>query len=137
MTIINPAPIVSPGHGSPYRSYREGIDLSGTSPETNTIPASGSLSPTGRTGKLCVKVYLGAGTSPTLVDLRVTATDGTTTSTVFEFAPAVAPALSSNGRVELLIPFKCDMNFTSVSIITDLGGTSPTAELDADLTWEP
>lgn len=129
---------VFPGMGQPQVNDANQLAtnqaLSGTGQQTNTLPpSSGSFSPTMSKGKFRIKVYAGTGTTPTLTDIVVTVTDGTNTIEIFAFHPNSAIALSStswydSGPQE----WEVDINATSASVKTTLGGTSPGASLD----WE-
>jgi len=137
VTIVNSAAITSPGFGSPYVVSRLGVALSGTGEGTTTIPSSGSLSPTCRTAILNIKIFTGTGTSPTVSRVHVNATDGTTTEEVYEYKPGTAFALTSAQVVHLQVRILLDINATSVSVLTTLGGTGPGATLDVELAYEP
>lgn len=108
--------------------------LAGTPQQTTTIS---SISPAISRGKWRAKVSAGLGTSPTLVDLTITMTDGTTTVTVFKYHPSTADTLSSTAQTDLTQEFLVDIAANSVSCLTTLGGTSPLATLDFEVAGEP
>ena len=93
MTIKNSAALITPGMGSSLPPVlNQSLALSGTARQTNTlVPTLPS-----RSGIVNVKISLGTGTSPTVVALDITATDGTATEQVDSYNPAVAYALGAN-----------------------------------------
>jgi hypothetical protein len=144
-----------------YHNY--GVALSGTAQQS-----AGVLPPTGvnsglfavpfSTFKLRIKVYNGAGTSPTLTDITVTVTDGTNTVTVWSFHPGTAVTLSStswydSGPLEFVVDTAASGSgggavgqliapvqsattgaIQTITVKTTLGGTSPAATIDVDVT---
>jgi hypothetical protein len=112
-----------------------GIALTTTGQQSNTVPGSGSFVQAITRGYLRVKIYNGGGTSPTLVDLLITATDGTNTVTFYVMHPTVAIALATGitGYVDLLIPFEFEISATSITVKTTMGGTTPTANMDLEV----
>lgn len=135
MTIVNSAALVAPGFGTPLVSARASVAMSGTGQQTFTVPSSGSLAPTARTGYVRVKVFGGGGTSPTLTDILITATDGTATYTIDNFHPNTAITLSGTAGLDYLKEFCLDINATSISVLTTMGGTSPTATGDVEIVY--
>jgi hypothetical protein len=148
-----------PGTGVSLRSdstnLLAGIALSTTGAVANTIPASGTLTPAFGVvaGRIRVKVYAGAGTSPALAALAIKVSDGTNTVTVAEFNPAVAVTLSSTSWYDGVFIFLIDVGSTSggatgqmisntttpqigattVIVTTTLSGTTPTATMDVEV----
>lgn len=135
MTIVNSAALVSPGFGSPIVAARANVSMSGTAQQTFTVPSSGSLAPTCRTGYVRFKTTGGGGTSPTLTDILITATDGTTTVTIDNFHPNTAITLSATSTADYLKEFCIDINATSVSVLTTMGGTAPTSTGDVEIVY--
>lgn len=134
MAFTNRLALITPSFGSPLQ--RDSLLLSeGNALDDSTTTTLASLSPTVRAGWVRVRIYAGAGTSPTLTGLRVTFTDATTTEMVFDYQPetAQAYALSSVAIPDFIIPFLLDINASSCSVITTLGGTSPTASMDVEI----
>jgi hypothetical protein len=145
---------VFPGYGVGVRNdnvyLRTGIALSTTGAQTNTMPATGTLSPGTTVGQQRFKIYNGGGTSPTLVSLTVSATDGTNTPYfIYTNTPATALALSTTGWFDRFFEYLLDTatttagaggasgqllpgGATSFTATTTLGGTTPTASMD----WE-
>lgn len=129
-----------------YRS--QGISLSTTAIQTNTLSG---FSPTLSKGYIRVKIYGAGGTAPTLLALNVNVSDGTTFVMVYGNSPVVATAIvmsttvaagspytnggsnTNPGGEEYLIPFEVDINCTQLSILTTLGGTTPTAKMDVEI----
>lgn len=141
MAFTNRLSTVVPGMGTPLSNdslfYQSGVSLSGTTQQSTTLPSSGSFAApnTLSKGYLRIKIYSGGGTSPTLTDLVVTATDGTTTVTMGQFLihPSTAFALASNAVFDDMQPFLLDINATSFTVKTTLGGTTPTASMDVEV----
>ncbi len=138
MPIVNSVALINPGCGLPAQVQQVlATALSTTGAVANTIPTTGTLAQTFRSGKIRVKIFNGAGTSPTLVALIVSVTDGTTTELLYEFSPAVAFALSTTSYVDLSFDFITDLNANKITVTTTLGGTSPTATMDMEASLEP
>jgi len=98
----------------------------------NTVTIS-SISPTMRAGRMRYKIYNGAGTSPAVVSVVVTVTDGTTTELVHYFYPNAARAISSTGWIDWTFTFISELSVNSVSIVVTLSGTSETGKLDFEV----
>lgn len=227
MAFLNRLYTVLPGFGSPIQNdtqlLKQNVALSTTGQQTNSLT---SISPTFSRGYVRVKLFAAGGTSPTLLQLIVNVTDGTTFVSIGFFAPvvAIAPAFSlvpggtviggSNGSItsgaailtsvsnpftpamvgqaisvttagagatilyttilsyqsagqvtlaanagatatvgvmtltsnysnggsntalggiDFLIPFEVDIAASQVSVLTTLGGTSPTAQMDVEV----
>jgi hypothetical protein len=112
------------------------------------IPATGVILGT-TAGKIHMKIYNGGGTTPTVTDILVTASDGTNTVRVFEYHPNVAAPINATNWFERYFEYLLDTapttalaggvngallpgGATSFSIAVTLGGTTGTASLD----WE-
>ncbi len=142
-----------PGKGVGVRNdsvyYQSAIALSGTGQQTKTIPATGVILGT-TAGKIRIKIYNGGGTSPTLTDLLVQATDGTNTLPVFGYHPNTALVLSTTSWFDQYFGYLLDTigaisgsggavgqliagGATSFNVLTTLGGTSPTASMDLEI----
>jgi hypothetical protein len=227
MAFVNRLNAVFPGMGNPVQNdtllLKQNIALSTTGQQTNSLTG---ITPTLSKGYVRVKVFAAGGTAPTLLNLIVNVTDGTTFVNVGFFAPvvAIAPAFSlvaggtvigaSNGAIttgtailtsvsnpftpamvgsaisvttagagattlyttilsyqsagqvtlavnagatatvgvmtltssygnggtntalagiDFLIPFEVDINVNQVSVLTTLGGTTPTAQMDLEV----
>jgi hypothetical protein len=133
MAFVTNLNTITPSAGVPlYQAAltKAGTSLSGTALQTTSFT---SISPSIRSAKVRVKIYNGAGTSPTLVALVVNVTDGTTTETVYAMNPAVAVALSTTAWLDVTFQFLSELNVTQIDVKTTLGGTSPTASLDVQV----
>jgi hypothetical protein len=112
------------------------------------IPATGVILGT-TAGKIRLKIYNGGGTTPTVTDILVTASDGTNTVRVFEYHPNVAQPINATNWFDRFFEYLLDTatlstgaggaagqllpgGATSFSIAVTLGGTTGTASLD----WE-
>jgi hypothetical protein len=147
MSIYNHVTDISGGFGISGLVSSYGVALSGTGAQTTTIPATGSFILAFYAGWVRVKVYNGAGTTPTLTDVKITASDGTNTVTLASWHPGVAATLSSTAFADVLLPFILDISpagggstgtliqlgATSISVVTTLGGTSPAATMDIEM----
>lgn len=125
MSIVNSAVAQYPGFGSPT-VVKSSVNnaLSGTVQQTTTIS---NLSPTTTRGMVRAKVYSLGGTTPAVSGLSIQVSDGTTPYIIESKA---AGATSTN--MDILTNFQVDINVTSVSVLTTLTGTSPTATLDIE-----
>lgn len=123
------------------------VDGANTITLTPTIPFG--------SGKVRVKVYNGAGTSPAVATISATATDGTNTVDIAEgyVHPASAFALSSTRWTEHIFEFLLDDGLasgnggssgkligtgaTSITVTITLSGTGETASADVELCGQP
>ena len=141
-----------PGEGVSVRNdsvyYQSGITLSTTGAVSNPIPATGVILGT-TAGKIRIKIYNGGGTSPTIVNIQVNASDGTNTVPLYTYHPTTALALSTTSWFDTYIAYLLDTassttnggavgqliagGATSFSVITTLGGTTPTASMDLEI----
>ena len=127
------------------------VALAGTVQQSKPVPSSGSFSPAINRGYWRCKVYNGAGTSPTLTDLTVTAGDGTNTVTLDNIHPGTAITLSSTSYADVCSDFIFDYTTsgggasgsliqygaTVINFLTTMGGTSPTATADYEAAAQP
>lgn len=140
MAINNSVTKISPGLGSGILAQSLANALSTTSPQTTTITLT---SGTATKGYVRARIYGPfTGTSPTLVSITVTGSDGTNTVTFAEFAPNVAVALSASTQfVDWCHPFCVELMGTvttglaTISFITTMGGTSPVAVGDFEVVY--
>ena len=89
------------------------VVLSGTGQQTNTISG---ISPTVARGYVRAKISAGLGTSPTLVDVIFTCTDGTTTVTIAKYHPSAADTLSSTAQTDILNDFIVDIALAALRL---------------------
>lgn len=150
-----------PGYGVGLKNdtvyLNAGIALSGTGQQSvGVLPSTSTWNPGFSTFKFRCKVYNGAGTSPTLTDLALTASDGTNTVTIWVFHPNAAVTLSTtswfdSGPIDCIVDTAASGNgggavgqliaptssaaggVTSLTLKTTLGGTSPAATLDMEV----
>ena len=134
MTFTNRLGIIVPSMGSPLQNdtlyLKSGTALSGTVAQTTTM---GSLSPTLRAGNIRIKFLGGGGTTPALVSVNITVTDGTTTYNIATINPPAAISLSATSGVDWLVEFLVDINVSSLSVVTTLSGTNPTTTMDIEV----
>jgi len=126
-----------------------GISLSGTAEQTNTIPASGTFPIAYSTGWVRVKIYNAGGTNPTLTSLKVLVGDGTNLVLMYALNPATSHNLTATSWFDECIDFLCDVaasgagggasgqlsaanGINTITLKTTLGGTAPTATMDAE-----
>src|ERR1700693_508239 len=142
-----------PGEGVGVRNdsvyLQTGIALSGTAQQSSPIPLTGTILGT-TAGKIRIKIYNGGGTSPTLVDILVVASDGTNFVPVFAYHPNVALTLLTTQWYDAYFAYLLDTasvtndaggvkgqllpgGATSFSVKTTLGGTSATASMDLEI----
>ena len=151
MAIVNSVGTATAGYGSGYLVQKVAQPLVDGA---NTITLSTSVVPLAR-GKIRVKVYGAAGTSPALTDIYATATDGTNTVRLgaLSLHPAAAVALSTTSWVEMIGEFLLDTGLvsgnggasgdligtgaTSFSVVITISGTGETATADVELCGEP
>src|ERR1700675_4822852 len=91
MSFVNRLIRIFPGYGNPFSNdalyLKVGQALSGT---TQAQVALTTLSPTLSNGRVRLKLYQFGGTSPTLLNLVVNVTDGTSVVCIYENSPVVA-----------------------------------------------
>lgn len=147
MSIQNSVATFSPGTGSDFLATNLNVSLSGASQATTNIPSTGTFTIPLARGRCRVKIYNGAGTSPTLVDLVAQASDGTNTCTFYVLHPNSAISLTSTAYADFVFPMLLDVSTagggasgsliatgaTKISFLTTLGGTSPTATGDFEV----
>lgn len=126
-----------------------GVALSTTGEQTNTIPGSGTFPIAYSTGWVRVKIFNGGGTNPTLTSLKILVGDGTNLVLMYALNPATAHNLTATSWFDECIDFLCDVAATgagggatgqliaanginAITIKTTLGGTTPTATMDAE-----
>lgn len=148
---------IFPGMGHSLRNdssfLQTGVSLSGNSQTSTVHPASGVFAPTIGAGRMRVKIYNGGGTSPTLTDFVVTATDGTNTLVLPQSVlhPTVAISLNAGSWFDIIFDFMFDIATTGAggasagqlsgtigganafTVKVTFGGTSPTGTMDIDL----
>lgn len=153
MAIVNSVATVGPAYGSGYLTQRTGITVS--SGTTYSLPSTGSVNgnPIYR-GKVRVKIYNGAGTSPTLTKLQVSITDGTNTVIIGDLNFGTAVTLSTTNWFDGEFLFLVDYSTAGggatgtllgpgttaavvVQVVPTLGGTSPAATMDIEVVGEP
>lgn len=153
MAIVNSVATVTAGYGSGALTQRTGITVS--SGTTYSLPSSGSVNenPVYR-GKIRVKIYNGAGTSPTLTKLQISVTDGTNTVIVEDLNLSTAVTLSTTNWFDHTCEFLLDTSTAGggatgtllspgnspaivVQVVPTLGGTSPACTMDIEVCGEP
>lgn len=153
MAFVNRLLLIVPSFGQPIQNdtlfLKQATALSTTSAQATTLAG---LAPALRDGWVRCKIYGAGGTSPTVVKLQVVVTDGTTFVVIGDYNPATATTLSTTaaagspytnggslgppvvaGGVDMIFPFLTDLAINQVSVLTTLGGTSPTASLDVEV----
>ena len=154
MAFTNRLPTIVPSFGSPFQNdtlfLTAGVSLSTTGAVTNSLTG---LTPTISRGYVRVKIYGAGGTSPTVVLLDIVLTDGTTFVVVFRYNPTTPLVMSTTaasgspytnggslsaglvvpGGLDFLVPFLVDINVNQLSVDITLGGTTPTAKLDLEI----
>lgn len=133
MAFTNRLALISPGFGSPLTNDSLFLSAGNTLTDGANTITLGSLAPTVRSGWFRVKCYNGTGTSPAVTAVVVTATDGTTTETIFTRNPAAATALSTTAWVDFIIPFLLDINATSFSFVITMTGTTEGGKADVEI----
>lgn len=155
---------VFPGFGvSTLQSIQVAAGIAVTSGNTYFVPGTSSnsvaglLVPTITAGRVRIKVYNGAGTSPTLTKLQVFGYDGTNSVVVADWNPSTAVTLSTTSWFDAYADIICDTapsttsggavgfliggasatsgngGMQAIKIIPTLGGTSPAATMDVEV----
>jgi hypothetical protein len=153
MAIVNSIATTGPGFGSGFLVARTAIAVSSGS--ASAVPSTGSLTIAIYRGKIRVKIYNGAGTTPTLTKLQIALTDGTNTVVIGDWNFGTAVTLSSTSYWDGFIAFCVDYstagggatgtllaptvstNAQVVNVTPTLGGTSPAATMDVEIYGEP
>jgi hypothetical protein len=133
MSFVNRLALISPGFGSPITNDSLLLSAGNSlSDGANTITL-GSLAPTVRSGWVRVKCYNGTGTSPAVSTVVITATDGTTTETIYVRNPAAATAISTTAFVDFIVPFLLEINANSFSFVITMTGTGEGGKADIEI----
>lgn len=148
---------IFPGMGQPLRNdalfLLSGVALTTTgSPQTTTLPSSGVLAPPTSAGRMRIKIY-NPGTTPTLTDIIVNASDGTNLVRIGQglFHPNVGIALTATLWFEAEFEYILDVaasgagggatgqlsgvvgGATTFQVITTLTGAGGTASMDVEI----
>jgi hypothetical protein len=146
-----------PGMGQPLRNdllfLRTAIIVTTAgSPQTSLLPAAGVLIPTTTAGKIRVKIY-NATVAASVVNVRVTATDGTNTVLIgqSDSSPAAALLVDATHWFEFMFDYILDVagsgagggatgqlssvigGANSFSVITNVSGAGGSASMDVEL----
>lgn len=108
-----------------------GTALSGTAAQNTplTLPGQGLSR-----GKCRIRIYSFGGTSPTII-ARAYLYDGTNAVDIILPEAAFGPSLTTSPGpcgIDLLREFCLEITATSLCVVTTLGGTSPTAQMDLE-----
>jgi len=151
MAIVNSVATAGPGYGSGFLVSRTAIAV--VSGSASAVPSTGSLAQPVYRGKIRVKIYNGAGTTPTLTKLQIAITDGTNTVVVEDRNFSTAVTLSSTAYYDGVFNFLVDFSTAGggatgtllgpgnspamvVNVTPTLGGTSPAATMDVEVYGE-
>lgn len=126
-------------------------------PGTSSNSVAGLIIPTVTAGRVRVKIYNGAGTSPTLTKIQIMGYDGTNSVVIADFNFGTAVTLSTTSWADVMADFICDTapsttsggavgyliggasavtgngGIQCIKVIPTLGGTSPAATMDIEL----
>jgi hypothetical protein len=143
--------------GQPLRNdasfLQTGLALSGTAQQSFPMPSSGTFAIPTTVGRIRIKIYNGGGTSPTVADVLILASDGTNSVVVGQglVHPNAAVAITTTQWYEEEFEYILDTaasgagggasgqlssvvgGANSFSVKTTLGGTSPTASMDMEI----
>jgi hypothetical protein len=147
LTFVNRLAQVTPSQGTPVANdsvfLHNTFTLGGTGSATKTMSWATTVGvPTISKGKIRAKLSAQNGTSPTLILLEFVLDDGTNFVSVGRFNPTTAQPLNvgtgsasatSPNYIDHVFEFETDIAATELSIVTTLGGTTPTATLDVEL----
>jgi hypothetical protein len=150
MSIVNSIATYS-GEGYQYYS-NTGQAVSAAALTVRVPSGSTSISPPVVRGLWRIKLYGGGGTTPALVSVTLTATDGTNTVTLDNFVPVSAITISSTAFVDVCGDFITDTaaastggtygtlifgGATSFTFTFTASGTSYTFSADAEIAAAP
>lgn len=146
----------APGPGSGYIYQNVNVAINNQTSQTSTnVPSTGSMVPALASGRCRAKFYNGGGTSPTVTDFLVTATDGTNTVTIGTsiLHPNAPVVLSATAWLDYTFEYLFDniisggnggpsgnlitTGATSFAFKLTMGGTSPTCTADYEVYGEP
>lgn len=153
-----------PGFGvSTFQSIQRATGIAVTSGNTYFVPGTSSnsvaglLVPTATVGKVRIKIYNGAGTSPTVTKIQVFGYDGTNSVVLADWNFGTAVTLSTTSWCDVNATLVADTATGSTSggavgqlisgssatsgnggmqcikVIPTLGGTSPAATMDIEI----
>jgi hypothetical protein len=153
-----------PGFGvSTLQSIQVATGIAVTSGSTYYVPGTSSnsvaglLVPTCTIGRVRVKVYNGAGTTPTLTKLQIMGYDGTNSVVLADWNFSTAVTLSTTSWADVMSDWICDTatgatsggavgqvisassatsgngGIQCIKVIPTLGGVSPAATMDVEI----
>jgi len=126
MTILNSVGCVAAGFGSgDYYQKREGVTTN-VGATAITIPSSGNLSPTARSGRIRVKSAT-IGTNATFIVGKITATDGSSTVQLYGGDTA---ATSAGVGLSFILDFITDLNLTIITVNVTIGTANSTVDVE-------
>jgi len=112
------------GFGAGVSYKREDVALTATT--TVDVQAAGSFSPPISRGKY--RIRQSVANAATTFQLKVTATDGTTTVVLANY-----PANAAGELCDMMDEFATDLNLTKLSFICTLGGATTTTTIDVEV----
>lgn len=129
MAILNKLTVLMPAFGAPT----EYISLAGqalpNTATTTTYALTGFLNFV-RTGRLRWKIIPPAGAAGQVTGVKVTATDGTTTVTLYQ--DAVARTAGEN--IDWLYSFISELNLTTVNLLITTAAAGAASTIDVEIT---
>lgn len=129
MAIVNKLTVIMPAFGAPTEYVTLlGSALPNTAVTTNFV-FTGFLNFV-RSGRLRFKIIPPAGAAGQITGIKVTATDGTTTITLYQ--DAVARTAGEN--IDWLYSFISDLNLTTVTLAITTAAAGAASTLDAECT---
>ena len=138
MAIVNTIQRLMNGYGNGTCYVPTAGTALSAGPQTNTVTLANSGFTQGYTnGLIRIHVYGGGGSNTTVV-CAVYVGDGTNSVYVLPTTAAMAvPSTNAGSGVDYLIDVNVDIQITTVSFVTTVGGTTTTASMDTEICLNP
>lgn len=129
MAVVNKLTVLMPAFGAPTEYVTSLAAALPNTATTTTYALTGFLNFI-RTGRLRFKIIPPAGAAGQITGIKVTATDGTTTVTLYQ--DTVARTAGEN--IDWLYSFISDLNLTTVSLLITTAAAGAASTIDVEVT---
>lgn len=129
MAIVNKLTVLMPAFGAPTEYVTLASQALPNTATTTTYALTGFLNFV-RTGRIRFKIIPPAGAAGQITGVKVTATDGTTTVTLYQ--DSVARTAGEN--IDWMYSFISDLNLTTVSLLITTAAAGAASTIDVEVT---